>query len=43
MNSKAEDPEMAEGAGAAIGMTGVEKFRIEEVASKHGIPLYVSS
>lgn len=32
--------EVAEGVGAAIGGIGVEKFRIEEVAKKHGIPLY---
>jgi hypothetical protein len=32
--------EVAEGVGAAIGGLGVEKFQIEEVASKHRIPLY---
>jgi hypothetical protein len=32
--------EIAEGVGAAIGGTGVEKFEIEEVASKHNIPVY---
>lgn len=32
--------EIAEGVGAAIGGTGVEKFEIEEVASKHKIPVY---
>jgi hypothetical protein len=32
--------EVAEGVGAAIGGMGVEKFQIEEVASKHKIPLY---
>jgi hypothetical protein len=32
--------EVAEGVGAAIGGIGVEKFQIEEVASKHRIPLY---
>jgi hypothetical protein len=32
--------EIAEGVGAAIGGIGVEKFQIEEVATKHGIPLY---
>lgn len=32
--------EIAEGVGAAIGGIGVEKFQIEEVATKHKIPLY---
>ncbi len=32
--------EVAEGVGAAIGGIGVEKFQIEEVATKHKIPLY---
>jgi len=32
--------EVAEGVGAAIGGYGVEKFKIEEVAYKKGIPLY---
>jgi len=32
--------EVAEGAGAAIGGIGVEKYQIEEVATKHSIPLY---
>jgi hypothetical protein len=32
--------EIAEGVGAAIGGIGVEKFQIEEVATKHAIPLY---
>lgn len=32
--------EVAEGAGAAIGGIGVDKYKIEEVASKNGIPLY---
>jgi len=32
--------EIAEGVGAAIGGIGVEKFQIEEVAAKHGIPIY---
>lgn len=31
---------VAEGIGAAIGGIGVEKFKIEEVASKYKIPLY---
>ncbi|MCX8162230.1 MAG: DUF1512 domain-containing protein, partial [Candidatus Bathyarchaeota archaeon] len=35
-----ETGEVAEGVGAAIGGIGVEKFRIEEVAKKYGIPLY---
>ncbi|MFQ5920833.1 MAG: DUF1512 domain-containing protein [Nitrososphaerales archaeon] len=30
----------AEGVGAAIGGIGVDKFQIEEVASKHGIPVH---
>jgi len=30
---------IAEGIGAAIGGTGVEKFKIEEIATKHKIPL----
>jgi hypothetical protein len=32
--------EVAEGVGAAIGGLGVEKFQIEEVATKHDIPVY---
>lgn len=32
--------EIAEGVGAAIGGIGVEKFQIEDVASKHKIPVY---
>lgn len=32
--------EIAEGVGAAIGGIGVEKFQIEEAATKHKIPLY---
>jgi hypothetical protein len=32
--------EIAEGVGAAIGGIGVEKFQIEEVATKNKIPLY---
>ncbi len=32
--------EIAEGAGAAIGGIGVEKFQIEEVATHYKIPLY---
>ncbi|MDA4129020.1 MAG: DUF1512 domain-containing protein [Thaumarchaeota archaeon] len=32
--------EIAEGVGAAIGGLGVEKFEIEEVTSKHNIPVY---
>jgi hypothetical protein len=32
--------EIAEGVGAAIGGLGVEKFKMEEAASKHGVPLY---
>ncbi len=32
--------EIAEGVGAIIGGIGVDRFKIEEVASKHGIPLY---
>jgi hypothetical protein len=32
--------EIAEGVGAAIGGIGVDKFKIEELASKHKIPLY---
>lgn len=32
--------EVAEGAGAAIGGIGVDKYKIEEIASKNGIPLY---
>jgi hypothetical protein len=35
-----ETGEIAEGVGAAIGGSGVEKFQIEEVASKHDIPVY---
>jgi len=32
--------EVAEGVGAAIGGIGVDKFKIEEVSTKSGIPLY---
>ena len=32
--------EIAEGVGAAIGGIGVEKFQIEEVATKYRVPLY---
>lgn len=32
--------EVAEGVGAAIGGIGVDKYKIEEVASKHKIPVY---
>ena len=32
--------ELAEGVGAAIGGIGVEKFQIEEVATKNKVPLY---
>lgn len=32
--------EIVEGVGAAIGGIGVEKFQIEEVATKHKVPLY---
>jgi hypothetical protein len=32
--------EIAEGVGAAIGGIGVDKFKIEEVSSRTGIPLY---
>jgi hypothetical protein len=32
--------EIAEGVGAAIGGIGVDRFKIEEVATKHNIPLY---
>lgn len=32
--------EIAEGVGAIIGGIGVDRFKIEEVASKHKIPLY---
>ena len=32
--------EIAEGIGAAIGGIGVDRFKIEEVATKNGIPLY---
>jgi hypothetical protein len=35
-----ETGEVAEGVGAAIGGLGVEKFQIEEVATKHNIPVY---
>ena len=31
---------MAEGVGAAIGGIGTERFKIEEVAHKHKIPLF---
>jgi hypothetical protein len=32
--------DVAEGTGAAIGGLGVEKFEIEEVATRHNIPVY---
>lgn len=32
--------EIAQGVGAAIGGLGVEKFDIEEISSKHSIPIY---
>jgi len=32
--------DVAEGIGAAIGGIGVDRFQIEEVATKHGIPVY---
>jgi hypothetical protein len=32
--------EIAQGVGAAIGGLGVEKFEIEELSSKHDIPIY---
>lgn len=32
--------EIAEGIGAAIGGIGVDRFKIEDVATKHNIPLY---
>jgi len=32
--------ELAEGVGAAIGGIGVDRFQIEEVATRHGIPVY---
>jgi hypothetical protein len=32
--------EIAEGIGAAIGGIGVDRFKIEDVATKHSIPLY---
>lgn len=32
--------ELAEGIGAAIGGIGVDRFQIEDVATKHGIPVY---
>jgi hypothetical protein len=32
--------DVAEGVGAAIGGVGVEKYRIEELATKHKIPVY---
>jgi len=35
-----ETGEVAEGVGAAIGGMGVEKFQIEEVATRHRIPVY---
>lgn len=35
-----ETGEVADGVGAAIGGIGTERFRIEEVAHKHKIPLY---
>ncbi|MDA4115090.1 MAG: DUF1512 domain-containing protein [Thaumarchaeota archaeon] len=35
-----ETGQVAEGVGAAIGGLGVEKFQIEEVATKHDIPVY---
>jgi len=31
---------VAEGVGAAIGGIGVEKFKIEEAATKYSVPLY---
>jgi hypothetical protein len=34
-----ESGEVAEGVGAAIGGPGVERFYVEETATKHGIPL----
>jgi hypothetical protein len=35
-----ETGEVVEGVGAAIGGLGVEKFQIEQVATKHNIPIY---
>ncbi|MDE1763235.1 MAG: DUF1512 domain-containing protein [Thaumarchaeota archaeon] len=35
-----ETGSIAQGFGAAIGGIGTEKFQIEEVATKHGIPIY---
>jgi len=35
-----ETGEVAQGVGAAIGGLGVEKFQIEEVSTKHNIPVY---
>ena len=35
-----ETGEVVEGVGAAIGGLGVEKFQIEEVATRHNIPIY---
>ncbi|RMF29705.1 MAG: DUF1512 domain-containing protein [Candidatus Nitrosothermus koennekii] len=35
-----ETGEVAEGVGAAIGGIGVEKYQIEEVATKYGIPIH---
>jgi len=32
--------EVAEGVGAAIGGIGVEKYKIEEAASRHNVPMY---
>src|SRR5205814_6811232 len=32
--------EVAEGVGAAIGGIGVEKFQIEEISSRHNLPVY---
>ncbi len=32
--------ELAEGVGAAIGGIGVDRYQIEEVATRHGIPVY---
>jgi len=32
--------EIAEGVGAAIGGIGVEKYKIEEAASRHNVPMY---
>ena len=35
-----ETGDVAEGIGAAIGGIGVEKYKIEEAAKEHGVPLY---